>query len=185
VSAYRCLNYADPFGLCKNKDGSERKCTVYFKGGDINHLSESTRRALVALAQAADMDLGLSATSNGEHCDPRHNGNVRPGCRSSPDPALAGHAVDISEVVVDGTRIDIGTAGIATSGDALRAANALAGRAMRMPEVASTIWPAGGTMSATFGGQRTAMPSFSVGGALWSAHQSHLHISFWTAGERP
>ena len=96
------ISFDDPFGLCPiEKDGVP--CHIYVTaygaqhGAKLSALQPRARHALYELAQQSGHDLGVNATTNGTHSDPRHNG-VDASNPARSNPKLSGLAVDIGEV---------------------------------------------------------------------------------------
>ena len=83
------VNFLDPFGLCSGPNGETRPCKVGLSayglkhGAKLSDLTPETFKKLQAVADKADVDIGINATKNGDHLDPGH---------------AAGTAVDIGEI---------------------------------------------------------------------------------------
>ena len=159
-------NYQDPFGLCTTPTGEFRKCTVTALGNaNLATLRPEARKSLVMLAQLADHDLGVTATTNGNHSDPRHKGT------------LSGLAVDIG--TVDG--YVVGTSAAAA------AAVDVATAAESMASVEKVIAPDRFKVTANgrgFGSKRVSVGSFVPGDETYEEHRDHLHVAFFSSEER-
>ncbi len=95
------VNNSDPFGLdCASKDGGRRACRVTVSpegrwigtGAKLEDLTQQSRERIQAIADRAQVDLGINAAKNGTHRDPGH---------------AAGTAVDIG--YINGADIGRGT----------------------------------------------------------------------------
>ena len=173
------VNFSDPFGLCPVCISAVTRIPFpYSTGGDLTKLSGSSLNSLIAFGIKTGHRFGISATTEGDHQDMRHNGtNAKSGKSNA---ALSGHAVDINEI--DGR--DIGTFGVATETSMMLLANRIATSAIAESDVKSVIWPTGQVSAGAFGEAKSAVNSFASHKATWKSHQSHFHITFWTSDEK-
>jgi len=163
------VTFTDPFGLCPEKEDGI-PCTVYISawgaahGASLSTLKPSTLRSLQSLARVSDHDIGLNATTNGKHDDPRHNG-VSTCCSNRSDAKLSGLAADIGEI--DGHVI--GTAA-ASAGyrDVERAS-------LGMSDVKALIDPRGYWLAMSWRGNKNPQND----PASVAHHPTHMHVSFW------
>ncbi|HEY4319700.1 MAG TPA: RHS repeat-associated core domain-containing protein [Gemmatimonadales bacterium] len=152
-------SFSDPFGLCHDENGKPRSCTVsisaYGKahGASIDALMPVVRADLQTLADAADADLGINATTNGDHSDPGH---------------AAGTAVDIG--FINGRSIGQGS----TTFPGMKA------QALHVQQTAAQL---GGLKLSTgnlgpagkFVGSKGP---FSMNPGTTAAHRNHIHLSY-------
>jgi RHS repeat-associated protein len=152
------VNFGDPFGLCKTKEGKDRPCRVEISpegevmGADLDDLTPETREWLQRLADKADVDLGINSTTNGSHLDPGH---------------AAGTAVDIG--YVNGN--DIGYRDVTFEGmEALSLHVQSIAAEMGGLKDTGNLGPAG-----KFIGPVGPLPINSP--SIRDAHMNHIHIS--------
>lgn len=153
------VNNRDSFGLCKDANGNQRPCLVYWSKSDKHNPDVSPRimSAAQRLADIADVDLQLSS-------------GFRPGDRGNHGRHLA---VDINEI----NGIDIGYQTFANA-----AARCLVGHVQAvvrsMQEIRENFGPAGLWKASTPGGSQV---NYNNGSAkrrgLQRAHMNHIHIS--------
>jgi hypothetical protein len=161
--------YADPFGLCPiEKDGVP--CKIYVTaygtahGASLSGLQVGARHELYNLAQRSGHDLGVNATTNGTHTDPRHNG-VDADDHSRDNPKLAGLAVDVGEV--DHRRV----------GSTVGADRSVESTALHSPNVKAVIDPNGYWNSSTPGATKHAVND--PGTVREHRLHPHFHIDIW------
>jgi RHS repeat-associated protein len=153
------VNFSDPFGLCKNEDGTVRDCKVEIspeekaKGASLEDVKRETLKKLHAIAVRADVDLGLNSTTGGEHVDKGHAG---------------GTAVDIGWI----NGMDIGN-GSNTNPGMLDLATKVQEAAAQLGELKPTgnLGPAGKFIG-------TKGPMQIMDRIIRAAHMNHIHLSF-------
>ncbi len=164
--------YTDPFGLCPPRD--TLPCQAYISdygkanGAALADLQPRALEALNALAVAVGQDLGINATTNGDHRDIRHNGrSVANGKVVRHDASLSGLAVDIGEIggVVIGA--------IGTQAPLLNLQSA----ALESESVKTVITSGGYWSASSQGSAKTLIQG--RGGTQPRAHPTHAHLSFW------
>jgi hypothetical protein len=163
--------YTDPFGLCKNADGSWRRCKVELSpeaaklnGGATQAILDNSPEVMLALQQiadAADVDLGINVlTDDIGHDDPRHS---------------EGLAVDIGYINGE----DIGYKKSTRSG---------------MSELAKKVQVAAATLSATLDLQMNLGPAgrysgmdgpLSMSARTTDQHANHIHFGFGVRCDTP
>lgn len=163
--------YSDPFGLCGLP--GEPQCRIYISaygaaaGASLGALKPESRDALQAVANTSGHDLGVNATTNGDHRDPRHNG-FSFGFPENNNPALSGLAVDIGEI----DRTLVRRASAQVQGEVRDAA-------LSIPEVRSVLSPSGLFRTGTYG--RDAHPYTDTN--VQQQHKGHFHLSFFSNSE--
>jgi len=167
------VNFSDPFGLCPlKKDGIP--CTIYLTaygkahGASLDALQPSSWRSLNNLAEKAGHNLGINATSNGTHDDPRHNGQSAC-CFHNSNTELSGLAVDVGEV-------DHHTVG---SSEASAGVDDVERTALGMGDVKAVIDPNGYWASSKPNGSMRPVNDPET----TKKHNTHMHISFWADWE--
>src|SRR5206468_4473161 len=101
-------SFSDPFGLlgcpqlgnCTQSQGGQGVYITRYGAAhhaSIQRLQQSSRQGLLDVSNNSGHVLGLNATTNGKHDDPRHNG-VSNCCPSRSDPSLSGLAADVGEI---------------------------------------------------------------------------------------
>ncbi len=153
------INFSDPFGLdCQSKDGGRRPCRVDISpegrvlGAKLSDLTPESMRRLQAIADLAEIDIGLNAVKNGAHSDSAH---------------YAGHAVDIG--YLNGR--DIGYRSTTNAGmDVLSARLQLSAA-----EVGGLKWTGNLGPIGKFNGTNWAMINDS---AIRDGHKNHIHFSW-------
>jgi len=158
-----------------------RPCEVYVTaygaahGASLSDLQPQARTNLQAMADRSGHDIGVNATTNGTHCDPRHNGeSICSGVVRPSRPELRGNAVDIGEV--DHTPI---TTSSTTLNGALRSA------AAQEPSVRDLITPTSfETRRATgLGGLLTTCATQGCAEQV-KLHSTHAHLTFFSTDQR-
>jgi RHS repeat-associated protein len=165
------VTFSDPFGLCP-QDKPPSPCKVYLTAygrehrANLDALKPAAREGVQRLADDAGHDIGVNATTNGDHCDLRHNGKTGPQCtpqRSAPE--LSGLAVDIGEV--DGKAV--GTPEAAAGVKDVEAS------ARKDPSTKTVIDYDGYWSASKPGGDKLTINSPGV----VADHDTHMHVSWW------
>ena len=166
------VNFSDPFGLCKDEQGNERKCTVkWAKEARDTTITAETKAAIQQLADLADVDLVLSSgrRAKGSDCSKsRHN---------------CGKAVDIKSI----NGVDVGQ-GHRANPAAAELVERVQGIAFGMSETRENFGPLGIWKRNAPGGAWQLRGGIFEGGSvpwfadpaafgLWQDHQNHVHIS--------
>jgi len=134
----------------------------------LSTLKPEALHDLYELAELAGHDLGINATTNFDHDDPRHNG-VSAYHPARSNPALSGLAVDVGEI----DHVTVRQASASSRSD-------LKNAALGMDDVKDVLTPSGLFQSAGFGQPKT---EFQNSGLLHE-HAGHFHISFFADWEQ-
>ena len=161
------MAFSDPFGLCKDENGKDRPCKVEISadgralGANMDAINPETRQKLQQIADAADVDLGINATNNGQHTDFRH---------------YVGDGVDIGEI----NGQDIGTGSTTAAGMAEPSARlqSVIGGLSNELRVANNLGPAGKYL-----GSNGPLPINDPN--LRAEHMNHVHVTFNRGYNRP
>lgn len=156
------------------QDTPPTPCKVYVTafgeahGASLDGLKPVARASLQELADASGHDLGINATTNGQHRDRRHNGTSisRP---ERNNPNISGTAVDIGEI----GNVTVRTAASDAVADVMDAA-------LGTPDTKTVLGPTALYDSRGYGYAKTEYTNT----ATQREHAGHFHISFFIDSEK-